>query len=90
MISPDIINDIRAERIKQYAKWGDQSSLLDFIWSTILTEEVGEAAQAVMDNHFEGEHAGTLRMELVQVAAVAVAWIEAIDKRGEHTEYEKR
>lgn len=43
-------------------------------WFGILLEEVYEAALAP---GFTG-----LRAELVQVAAVAVAWIEAIDRRG--------
>lgn len=42
-------------------------------WMHILREEVAEALAA--------DHPGLLRMELVQVAAVCVAWIEAIDRR---------
>jgi hypothetical protein len=38
-------------------------------------EEVGEAATDTFAGTLE-----TLRAELIQVAAVAVAWIEAIDK----------
>lgn len=41
----------------------------------ILAEEVAEAFASTDDNE--------LRRELVQVAAVAAQWIEAIDKRGE-------
>lgn len=41
-------------------------------WANILGEEVGEAIRA------EGEEAR--RAELVQVAAVALAWIDAIDR----------
>lgn len=39
----------------------------------VLTEEVGEVARALLD----GDRAG-LETELVQVAAVAVAWLEAL------------
>jgi NTP pyrophosphatase (non-canonical NTP hydrolase) len=48
---------------------------------TILLEEVGEVAQELNDARGEGRpiHLGRLRNELVQVAAVAVAWCEAID-----------
>ena len=74
--------DVRVERLKQDQKWGDQSEHSDAIWQAILTEEVGECAQAVLHNGFGGKAAGTLRDELVQVAAVAVAWVEAIDRRG--------
>ena len=42
-------------------------------WRHILTEEVFEA--------FAEDDPDGLREELVQVAAVAVAWIEAIDRR---------
>lgn len=40
----------------------------------ILGEEFGEVCNATF-----GDGVGDLREELVQVAAVAVAWIEAID-----------
>lgn len=44
-------------------------------WTAILAEEVGEAFQ-------ELDRPERLRAELVQVAAVVVAWIEAIDLGG--------
>lgn len=44
-------------------------------WRDILDEEVKEA--------FSESDRRRLREELVQVAAVAVAWIEDIDRRGE-------
>ena len=44
----------------------------------VLVEEVGEAATEVMNGR-ENE----LRYELIQVAAVAVAWIEALYREGE-------
>jgi hypothetical protein len=49
----------------------------DGTWADILIEEVAEAIEA-------GAQADTaaLRKELVQIAAVAVAWVEAIDRRG--------
>ena len=48
----------------------------------VLVEEVGEAARAVLEQRrlANDSHGKDLRAELVQVAAVAVAWIEAIDK----------
>jgi hypothetical protein len=45
---------------------------------TVLVEEVGEVARAVLESDGRG-----LREELVQVAAVAVAWIEGLDAEGE-------
>lgn len=60
-------------------------------WIDILVEEVAEAADEAYDvanateaTNFDPAWTGAqqrLRAELVQVAAVAVAWIEAIDRR---------
>lgn len=44
-------------------------------WRDVLLEEVYEAAAE--------EDPANLRAELIQVAAVACAWVEAIDRRGE-------
>lgn len=43
-------------------------------WGAILVEELAEAVEAIGND-------AALRAELVQVAAVAVAWIEAVDRR---------
>lgn len=45
----------------------------------VLAEEVGEVAHAIdqIENH--GMAQGNLNMELVQVAAVAVAWLESLE-----------
>jgi hypothetical protein len=43
-------------------------------WRDILLEEVAEA--------FAEDDPGRLRAELIQVAAVATQWVEAIDRRG--------
>lgn len=48
-------------------------------WLAILAEEVGEASDEIA----HGDTAA-LRGELVQVAAVATAWVEAIDRREEN------
>lgn len=89
--------DVLAERARQDAKWGPQNypdgtarpgdqyvaEVLRNIckangpgednWRDILAEEVGEA--------FAESDPAALRTELVQAAAVIVAWIEAIDRR---------
>jgi hypothetical protein len=55
--------------------------------SAVLMEEVGEAAHEVNEMHLHRDSMARqatrlrLRDELIQVAAVAVAWIEALDKR---------
>lgn len=68
------------EMYRQDAKWGADRDQHDFTWSTILGEEFGEVCQAALHDAFGGDHAGTLRSELVQVAAVAIQWIEQLDR----------
>lgn len=72
------------ERWAQHDKFGRQAHSLE-TWLCILTEEVGELAEAILkvtrsdpENH--GTHSGTVREEAVQVAAVAVALIEHVDR----------
>lgn len=50
-------------------------------YADILLEEVSEAIDAAGEG-IDGERNDDLRNELVQVAAVAIAWIEALDRRG--------
>ena len=71
----NIYYDIRQERALQDQKWGSQRENPTLLWAAILTEEVGEVNRAILDKA-DAQH---LRAELVQVAAVAVAWMEAID-----------
>lgn len=61
-----------ARRIKVLTERGAPSDR-NAAWDGILLEEVYEALAE--------SNAAKLRAELVQVAAVAVAWIEAIDRR---------
>lgn len=78
---------VDAERDRQMAKWGDQSSNPRWLWYAILGEEFGEVGTALMDivvTQVEPEYViegrEELRDEIVQVAAVAVAWLEALEK----------
>ena len=66
---------VKAERERQFAKWGKQNHDL-FTWLSSLMEEVGEAAQAALHSTFGGSHAGTFKIEMIHVAAVAVQIIE--------------
>jgi hypothetical protein len=78
------LEDVYNERVRQDEKWGSQESNADTVWLAILTEEVGESAQEVLTREFgveSGKGHGDLREELVQVAAVAVAWIECLDRK---------
>lgn len=72
-----VYSDIQAERKRQDARWGHRDWTPEsYTAVAVLTEEVGEVARACLDK--EGIH--RLREELVQVAAVAVCWIEALDR----------
>lgn len=78
----DVYKLVDIERTRQHIKWhrehdwgfGDCSSvnLPNITKSAVLTEECGEVARAVLDRQSDN-----LRDELVQVAAVAVAWLES-------------
>jgi hypothetical protein len=61
-------NADQARQICQRAARADEVT-----WNHILTEEFLEAMAE--------DNPGRLRAELVQIAAVAVAWVEAIDRR---------
>jgi hypothetical protein len=47
----------------------------------VLAEEFGEVANAVLETAYGSDDDAHLRTELIQVAAVAAAWAEAIDAR---------
>jgi hypothetical protein len=97
-----VLAEIAAERHQQDARWGEQNhpdgtgswyasdaaqarkeceeaaGTGDLSWRHILLEEVAEAMAE--------ERPDDLRRELIQVAAVAAAWAEAIDRRSaEHS-----
>jgi NTP pyrophosphatase (non-canonical NTP hydrolase) len=81
---------IDSERERQAAKWsaehrwgnGDCSSdaVQSIVKVAVLAEECGEVARAVLDHDHCGPLCGHLADELVQVAAVAVAWLESLDR----------
>lgn len=73
-----VLEDVAEERQNQIARWGKQRHS-PFYWLAILTEEVGEVAKEIADGRVQPFDAGAYREELVQVAAVAVAAIEALD-----------
>lgn len=76
----DVLRDVAHERIRQDAKWGQQAHPPEW-WLAILVEEVGEVAQEILGLKF-GDVSGAkgdLRLELLQVAAVAVGAIEVLD-----------
>lgn len=81
-----VTDEVQDERRKQDRKWGVQNHS-PIEWMSILVEEVGEASKEAHEYHFAGVHyeldsqrLHRLRAELVQVAAVAVAMIESLDR----------
>ena len=75
-ITPHPLVDVSNERIRQLKLWGEQNHDPK-TWLGILTEEVGEVAREINDN---GPGTAHYRKELIQVAAVAVAAVEALDR----------
>jgi hypothetical protein len=83
MTRAEIYDAISLERVHQRAMWdrkhswgeGDCSSLdvADTVKAIVLGEKCGEVARAVL-----GQDDEALICELVQVGAVAVAWLEAL------------
>jgi len=76
-----VLADVRKERRSQESKWGRQSHNV-FVWLAILGEEIGEASEAALEHRLNRADGENVRDELIQVAAVAVAMVEALD-RGE-------
>lgn len=98
----DPIDDVKQELLRQFNKWGEQNHpdgtdtahkdqadwarmICDaaakngtVTWRDILTEEVWEA--------FAETDPERLRTELIQIAAVAVQWAAAIDRRAARKE----
>lgn len=78
-IRHDIFYEVSAERDRQDLKWGQQNHA-PIIWCGILGEEVGEVNKASIESYFDGKDLSEYRTELVQVAAVAFAMIECLDR----------
>ena len=79
--------EIKEERKRQDKKWGVQDHY-PLEWCAILAEEVGEVNKAAFKGHLRVSHCSIFqtkcfddyRKELIQVAAVAVAAVECIDR----------
>ena len=73
------IDLVIAERLRQNEKWGFPQHNTPFEWVSILTEEVGELAQAVNDAYLSGgslEDRDKVIEEAVHVSAVSLSIIE--------------
>jgi NTP pyrophosphatase (non-canonical NTP hydrolase) len=84
----DALKDILEERERQDELWGEQNHH-PVVWLSILMEEVGELAQEIneyklFDNPNKSNFTfNTLRDEAIQVAAVAIAMVECLDRNKE-------
>lgn len=77
-----VLAEVTNERLQQEKTWGQQDHD-NFMWLTILGEEYGEACEAALEliqHKTKALSTAHLRAELLQVAAVAVAHIETIDR----------
>jgi len=76
----EILRHVSVERDAQDRKWGGVPGTErwdDHTYAAVLGEEVGECCKAWLERDTTA-----LRAELVQTAAVAVAWIEELDNGG--------
>jgi hypothetical protein len=71
--------DLRWELRGLDHRWGVGQEHPNLAWLAILGEEFGEVATDVCRLSVEGKDAPGLRHELIQVAAVALLWAEALD-----------
>lgn len=82
------LRSVVAERLRQrellavgrFKHTCDSREISNFHKLAILTEELGEVAREVFEMHdkndFSPERKAQLKKELIQVAAVTVAWLE--------------
>lgn len=72
-----VIDEVIEEQKRQYEKWGEQNHD-PFKYLSILVEEVGEVAKAILEHDTE-----MIGIELIQTAAIAVSFVECLDRKGE-------
>lgn len=87
MISDPVMARILMEGLAQDHKWGEQNHEPE-IWLAILTEEVGELAQAMLADRFadtepgmHDSHHESMETEAIQIAAVAAQFAEFMHRR---------
>jgi len=85
-LSEAVYSDVHRERERAHAKHGARGNSREDQpwdekeWLPILMEELGEVAhEMTYDVQSQGKR-DRMRKELVQVAAMACAWIDAIDR----------
>lgn len=71
MEQQEILELIKAERDRQDAKWG-KNSHNPVVWYLIAQEEMGEVNKGLL----KGDNWNAVQREIIQLAAVCVAWLE--------------
>jgi hypothetical protein len=71
-ISLTTFGELCKERMKQHSKFGEQPRADRFQLLSIAGEEYGEVCRAVN----QGLHPDTLREEIIQLAAVCIAYLD--------------
>lgn len=84
-----ILAEIVGERHQQNQKWGEQNHDPE-VWLAILGEEFGEACKSILESRamlgkFKNPTEKLLeyRKELIQIAAVAVAAVQCLERNSE-------
>lgn len=76
------------ENHRQLARWGTQEHD-PYCWFTILSEEVGELAQSILQYEFEDTDSHGIIKEAIQTATLAIKiaemYLADIGDRWEHT-----
>ena len=72
-----VLEHILAERERQDRKWGDQIENSDPLWTVIALEEFGEVGREIYEKELDKAY-----VEIIQLAAVCMAWAEALRRRG--------
>ena len=82
-VTTKVLDEVLHERRRQEALFGEQNHELP-VYLSLLVEEVGEVGRAVNEITHKDSDTGLAdaREELVQVAALAVAIVERIDRIG--------
>lgn len=80
-----ILKQIKNERDRQIKKFSDKRPYSNLDWLAVLAEKFGEVAGDVCKREVppeannSNELRGGIKTELIQCAAVCVAWVEALD-----------
>jgi len=84
IIEKGVVEKLENERKSQIERWGCNDHK-DIEWLSILVEEVGEAARAINDSDDDDDlDYEKLELELIQSAAVCIAWLECLRTRETH------